>query len=401
MTDEWHETILGKLLTFSNGQSSPNRTKQGLHPVFGSNGLIGFAEETNAQADTIIVGRVGSYCGSLHYSKQICWVTDNAIRANAVEDNDPRFLYYLLENSNLHQWRGGSGQPLLNQRTLSCIPVSVPEPKLQVSIGEVLGSLDDKIELNRRTNRALEQMARAIFKAWFIDFEPVKAKAEGATSFSGMPQDVFDQLPDQLVETELGLTPKGWEVRPLGGVLDITMGQSPPSEFYNEVYEGLPFHQGVRDYGFRFPQHRVYCTLEARIAHEGDVLLSVRAPVGRINVADRRLVIGRGLAAARHPDGCSSYALYLLKHLFAEEDAVGDGTIYKAITKKFLFAMPVVCPPDGVVMEAERLLEPVDALLGNGVRELRVLAEMRDTLLPKLISGELRVSEDGEVNHGG
>jgi len=317
----------------------------------------------------------------------------------------PLFVWYCMRAptwwSFVNNSKTGSAQAGANAKVLGSFPLTLPPLHEQQAIAEILGSLDDKIELNQRMNRALEQMARAIFKAWFIDFEPVKAKAEGATRYPGMPQYVFDQLPDQLVETELGLIPKGWEVRPLGDVLDITMGQSPPSEFYNEICEGLPFHQGVRDYGFRFPKHRVYCTLEARIAHEGDVLLSVRAPVGRINVADRRLVIGRGLAAARHPDGCSSYALYLLKHIFAEEDAVGDGTIYKAITKKFLFAMPVVCPSDGVVMEAERLLDPVDALLGNGVREIRVLAEMRDTLLPKLISGELRVSENGEVNHGG
>jgi type I restriction enzyme S subunit len=279
--------------------------------------------------------------------------------------------------------------------------LTVPPIADQEHIANVLGSLDDKIELNRRMNGLLEGMARAVFKAWFIDFGPVKAKAAGAASFPGMPQAVFDELPTTFVNSELGQIPEGWEAKPLGEVLDVTMGQSPPSEYYNESGEGLPFHQGVRDYGFRFPTHRVYCTLEARLAEAGDVLLSVRAPVGRINVADRRVVIGRGLAAIRHPNGYQSYALYLLKHLFAEEDAVGDGTIYKAITKKFLLSMQVVRPPDAIVREADRLLRPLDSLLEIDEKESRGLTAIRDTLLPKLISGEIAVPAGNGGGDGG
>jgi type I restriction enzyme, S subunit len=309
---------------------------------------------------------------------------------------NPRFLAYFVNavaHTHVAAHLVGAVQQHFNVGSARKMAIRHPPIAVQNSIVNVLGSLDDKIELNRRTSRLLEEMARAIFKAWFIDFEPVKAKSAGATSFPSLPQPVFEQLPHSFVNSELGEIPEGWEVKPLGDVLEITMGQSPPSVHYNESGEGLPFHQGVRDYGFRFPAHRVYCTLEARLAEAGDVLLSVRAPVGRINVADRRLVIGRGLAAARHPNGFRSYALYLLKHLFAEEDAVGDGTIYKAITKTFLFSMNVVCPPDGIIAEAERLLSSLDSLLGNNQRESRVLAETRDLLLPKLISGEITVSK--------
>jgi type I restriction enzyme S subunit len=212
-----------------------------------------------------------------------------------------------------------------------------------------------------------------------------------------MPQPVFDQLPTELVETDLGLIPAGWAIKPLGQVLDVTMGQSPPSSYYNERGEGLPFHQGVTDYGFRFPTHRVYCTLEARIAEPHDVLLSVRAPVGRINVADRRLVVGRGLAAVRHPLGHASHALYLLKHLFAEEDAVGDGTIYKAVTKEFLLSMPVLEAAANIVAAAEEILAPLDALIQVTEYESVTHGMIRDALLPKLISGEVRIESAAET----
>ena len=148
-----------------------------LHPVYGSNGVIGFADETNANSHTIVVGRVGSYCGSLHYSDKKCWVTDNAIRANPIDTNDAKFLFYLLQTLRLNDWRAGSGQPLLNQTILSSIPVTVPDPTEQRAIAHILGTLDGKIELNRRMNETLEAVARALFKSWFVDFDPVRAKA--------------------------------------------------------------------------------------------------------------------------------------------------------------------------------------------------------------------------------
>src|SRR5579885_659067 len=114
MAGEIVETNLGRLLSFSNGRSSPARTGGLPYPVYGSNGIIGYAQESNADANSIVIGRVGSYCGSLYFSKTRCWVTDNAIRAVALNDNDPRFLYYLLGTLGLNNWRAGSGQPLLN-----------------------------------------------------------------------------------------------------------------------------------------------------------------------------------------------------------------------------------------------------------------------------------------------
>ena len=152
---DWHETTLGGLLSFANGKSSPRRSDGLPHAVYGSNGIIGFSDETNADPNTIVVGRVGTYCGSLHYCNRICWVTDNAIRSTAINRNDAKFLFYLLQTLRLNERRAGSGQPLLNQTILSSIPVAVPEPTDQRAIAHVLGTLDEKIELNRRMNETL------------------------------------------------------------------------------------------------------------------------------------------------------------------------------------------------------------------------------------------------------
>jgi type I restriction enzyme S subunit len=305
MAGEWTPTTLAKVLSFSNGKSSPDRADSLPFPVYGSNGIIGFASETNAEPNTIVIGRVGSYCGSLYFSKKKCWVTDNAIRASAIDDNDAKFLLYLLQTLDLNHWRAGSGQPLLNQTILGSIPTSIPEPDEQRAIAHILGTLDDKIELNRRMNETLEAIARAIFKSWFVDFDPVRAKMSGESPESicqrlGVAPDLLVLFPDRLVDSELGEIPERWRVATVDDEFDLTMGQSPPGSSYNEVGEGLPFYQGRTDFGFRFPTRRVFCTAPTRLAETGDTLISVRAPVGDINMADEKCCIGRGVAAARH-----------------------------------------------------------------------------------------------------
>lgn len=268
----------------------------------------------------------------------------------------------------------------------------LPPPDEQRAIASVLGSLDDKIELNRRMNRTLEQMAAAIFKAWFVDFDPVRAKANGAPAFPGMPQPAYDALPTTFQDSPLGPIPKGWEVKLLKDAVRLTMGQSPKSEFYNDTGDGLPFHQGVTNYGERFPIHKQFCTVDNRIAEPGDILFSVRAPVGRINVADEKLIVGRGLAAIRHHENWQSLLLYALKHQFAEEDSIGDGTIFKAVTKKDMENIRLIQPAPDIGKAYEQIASTMDQQIGINDRESRTLAETRDALLPKLLNGEIRIN---------
>ena len=323
------------------------------------------------------------------YAPQLCYW-----RSLAPETIDAHWLYYWMSGGEFTQQISGvKGQTdmadyvsLSDQRRMA---ITLPPVSIQRAIASVLGALDDKIEQNRRTARTLDRLVRAIFQAWFVNFEPVKAKAAGAASFPSMPQPVFDTLPARLVESEIGPVPEKWEVKTTSESILFTMGQSPPSEFYNENGEGLPFHQGVTDYGFRFPTHRVYCTAEGKIAEPGDVLLSVRAPVGRINVADRRLLLGRGLAGLRHRSDLQSFLRQQICHVFVEEDAVGEGTIYKAVTKRFLEQMPLLVPSKEAQEAFENLARPLDDLIAVGEIESRKLAEVRDLLLPQLLSGQI------------
>lgn len=261
-------------------------------------------------------------------------------------------------------------------------------------------------------------MAQAIFKSWFVNFDPVKAKiaaiAQGQDplraamrAISGktdaeldqMSREHYEQLadtsalfPDAMEESELGEIPRGWWVETIGKYFDLTMGQSPPGNTYNEMGEGIPFYQGRTDFGARFPTERVYCTAPTRLAKKGDVLVSVRAPVGDINVALSDCAIGRGIAAVRHES--ASFSLHVLRH---QEPAFkrfeSEGTVFGSINKKQFESLLFVTAPDEIVRRFQSLVSPLDDDIESNEWQMRNLAVLRDTLLPKLLSGELAIGE--------
>ena len=196
-----------------------------------------------------------------------------------------------------------------------------------------------------------------------------------------------------MVESELGLIPQGWEIKNLGEMCNVIMGLSPKSEFYNETGDGLPFHQGVTDFGERFPTDRVYCTIQKRVAEAADILFSVRAPVGRINIANKKIVIGRGLSAIRSKTGNQAFLLQQLKDKFQEEDTMGSGAIFNAIRKTDLLGIPLLIPTESVIDKFEEIVNLIFAELANLTLKNTNLRQTRDLLLPKLISGEIDVSK--------
>jgi type I restriction enzyme S subunit len=309
---------------------------------------------------------------------------------------DATFFYYIFtspeQQEYVRQHAIQTGVPHTNLGILRATPVPLPPLDEQRAIAHILGTLDDKIELNRRMSETLEAMARALFKSWFVDFDPVRAKAEGRDP--GLPKPLADLFPARLVDSELGEIPEGWEVKCVDDEFELTMGQSPPGKTYNETGEGMPFYQGRADFQFRFPKRRVYCTAPTRHAKAGDTLISVRAPVGDVNVAGEDCAIGRGVAAARHKSGSRSYTYYFmcgLADVFARFE--GEGTVFGSISKKDFHAIPCVAAPEEAVKGFERVCAPIDRRLAISERESRTLAALRDTLLPKLISGELRVTD--------
>jgi type I restriction enzyme S subunit len=213
-------------------------------------------------------------------------------------------------------------------------------------------------------------------------------------SLPGLPADLYDLFPDTLIPSELGQIPQGWRVSTIGDDFNLTMGQSPPGSSYNEAGDGLPFFQGCKDFGFRYPITRVFCTMPKRLAKPGDTLVSVRAPVGDVNMAKEKCIIGRGVAALRHKSGSRSYTYYAMLHLRQRfQKFEDDGTVFGAISSKQFQSLIWYVAPSALVTEFETRASPLDERIAQNTEQSRTLAALRDALLPELISGRLRLAD--------
>lgn len=285
--------------------------------------------------------------------------------------------YYLHTRDGNHKIMANASQvgvPALGRPTTTFKQIKAPIPPLEYQnrVMDILSSLDKKIETNNKINANLEEMAQAIFKNWFVDFAPFK---DG-----------------KFVESELGMIPEGWRVGTLSEVADIIMGQSPKGETLNEDGEGTIFYQGCSDFTFRYPKIRVFTTAPSRFAEANSTLFSVRAPVGAINRAKVRCCIGRGIASIKAHNDLDSYIYYLmlsLKNTFANYN--GEGTVFGSINRKSLEEIKVVIPEIEFALHINKVFKAIDRRIESLEEENQHLASIRDTLLPRLMSGEIEV----------
>ncbi|NMO71875.1 restriction endonuclease subunit S [Vibrio breoganii] len=312
---------------------------------------------------------------------------------------DNLYIFYVLLTSRkvIETLAVGSVQKNLYTSALGSLELKLPPLPIQQAIAIQLSTLDKKIDLNAQTNQTLEEMAQAIFKSWFVDFDPVKAKMNSELP-EGMDAATASLFPEKLVESELGLIPEGWEASSMGEHFNVTMGQSPKGETYNEDGEGIAFFQGRRDFGFRYPDVRVFTTDPKRYAKAGDTLISVRAPVGDKNMAAIDCCIGRGVGAIKHKSDSRSFTYAFVSHI---EKKLGDsgssGTVFSSINQKELKKVSFVAPPQELVEAFHNLVDPIDQKVEVLSKEIDNLSQLRDTLLPKLLSGEIELDTTEEL----
>ena len=305
-------------------------------------------------------------------------VKNMAIFKMGQNDLKSKWLYYWLKSSTAKAYissrLAGSTQSYLTLDALRNFPIYAPDERAMQGITDILSSIDDKIELNNRINHNLEEQAQALYKSWFVDFEPFKD--------------------EKFVESELGMIPSGWRVGTLSEIADVTMGQSPSGSTFNEDGRGIVFYQGRTEFGFRFPSIKLYTTAPTRFAEPHSVLMSVRAPVGDINVALDRCCIGRGLAAITAKDEAFSFVLYALKGKSSELDLYnGEGTVFGSINRKDLEGLSVLIPPMSIVKRFNDCIRPIDDSIEVTCKEIVYLSFSRDSLLPRLMSGQLSFDE--------
>ena len=283
------------------------------------------------------------------------------------------FLYQILKSDYYRPFFRkhctGSAQPQLPIKNFSTIELDLPDLPVQCRIAGILSTYDDLIENNQKQIKLLEEAAQRLYKEWFVDL----------------------RFPGHETTPIVDGVPEGWKEQSLYQIADVVMGQSPKSEYYNQVGEGLPFHQGVGSYGNRFVSDETYSTSFTRIAEAGSILFSVRAPVGRLNLTKNKVVIGRGLAAINHRRGAQSYLFYLLKEKFFRDDIIGNGSIFASISKEELLNQTFLIPIDSLVEQFNGIAGGIDKKIDILSGQIRLLTEARNRLLSKLMSGELEV----------
>lgn len=299
---------------------------------------------------------------------------------------DPKFLYLFTKTPLfLHQtlmYSRGSVQKCLFLEGIREIKIPLPPLKEQHTIVQRMQPFDEKIRLNASLANTLEAIGKALFKHWFIDFEFPNEKGEPYKSSGG-----------EMVDSELGEIPKGWSAGKLKEIFSINMGQSPLSKYYNEEGQGLPFYQGIRDFGQVFPTPNVWCAKPTKIAETGDILFSVRAPVGAINIAPHQCCIGRGLCSIRSAFGCQGFAYYLTLHITEKltHTYSGQGTVFGSVSKGDLYGFELVLPPESLQKDFHDIVTACMQKALVSSKEAIILEQIRHALLPKLMSGEIRV----------
>lgn len=279
-----------------------------------------------------------------------------------MKNGNQDFLFYMMKYYIPHLLKKESGTVFgsVNRNDINGLEVDIPEDaQVQKKIARYLEMIDDKIEKNSAINENLEQQAKTIYQQMFIE----------------------NTSPD-------------WVEGSLRDIANITMGQSPSGSSYNEDGIGAIFFQGRAEFSFRFPTIRLYTTEPKRMACANDILMSVRAPVGDLNIAHTDCCIGRGLAAIHSKTNHQSFVLYTMFSLRKQLDVFnGEGTVFGSINRNSLNDMPILIPSDEAIEEFERIVAPMDAAIRNNYDEICRLQTVRDSLLPRLMSGELDVSE--------
>ena len=368
---EWKTEQLGNLITIKYGKDH-KKLKDGPFPVYGSGGIMRFVDTAIYNKPSLLLPRKGSL-NNIMFTDKPFWTVDTMFWSIIDESKiEPKFLYYAMCKKNLVALNVGTSVPSLTVPVLEDVSIPYPPIPIQKKIAGILSALDAKIENNNKINANLEAQAEALFKSWFVDFTPFK-----------------DQ---PFVDSELGPIPQGWKVGTLGDIANIIMGQSPAGSSYNERGNGVIFYQGRTEFGFRFPNVRLYTTMPKRYAEPMSILLSVRAPVGDINVAIEKCCIGRGLASISSKRGLHSFLLYLVKSLKNRLEVFnGEGTVFGSINKNTLTQFKIIIPPIEMQEKFNEIIQRHDCMVLELHKEIINLSTQRDTLLPKLMSGEIKL----------
>jgi type I restriction enzyme S subunit len=409
----WIETTIGEQATLQRGiDITQAEQRAGPVPVVSSGGVTSYHDTPAVSGPGVVLGRKG-VVGSVWFVASDYWPHDTTLWVKDFHGNDRRFVFYFFKwiAPRIARMDVGSANPTLNRNHVHPIDVRWPPLDEQHAIAHILGTLDDKIELNRRLSETQERMARALFKSWFVDFDPVRAKTENRDP--GLSQPIADLFPTRVLDCESGQIPDGWEAVPLRNMADVEKGLSYAGEGLVDE-GGLPMINlgcfgGAGDFKFENIKRYAGEYREKHLVSSGDlvvantdmtqnrVILGSPALVPR-SETEERFLFSHHTFAVRFRPGAAEWRRYvyfaLLQPSFREvAEGFATGTTVLALPRDGLLSFSVVLPPVELRDVFDRHAAQLLSRAARSRSECRTLATLRDALLPKLLSGELRVRD--------
>lgn len=395
---EWKEAVLGDVCEYYKGRIDMDDVSvenyistENMVPERG--GVTSASTLPNAKSviaysigDTLI-SNIRPYFKKIWYADKNGGASNDVLVLRCNKDKvDNGYLYYYLSQNSFFKYVMGSSKgtkmPRGDKEAILKYNIKYPSLGEQKTIVNILSVIDAKMQLNTKINENLQSLCQRLFKQWFVDFEFLNEE--------GLP---YKSSGGEMFNSELGIIPKGWEVSALCTIADIVMGQSPSGSSYNEDGIGTIFYQGRTDFGERFPIKRLYTTEPKRMAKLGETLMSVRAPVGDINIAYEDCCIGRGLCSIKSNNNYTSYIYYVMMSLKDKLNVYnGEGTVFGSINKDTLANLNIVKPMDSIIEMFNKIAFTLDRKYLCLVKENRELILVRDTLLLKLMNGEIDIS---------
>jgi type I restriction enzyme, S subunit len=399
-SNSWAWRRWGDIATLEYGKSLRNyQTTNGTYRVYGTNGPIGWHSQPLCNHSGVVIGRKGAYRG-VHYSSAPFFVIDTAFYLEPKIEFDLKWAYYQLLTQDINAMDSGSAIPSTSRGDFYNLEVPVPPIAEQHLIGQILSSLDDKIELNRRMNQTLEAMAQALFKSWFVDFDPVRAKAEGRTP-AGMDAETAALFPDSFEDSVLGEIPRGWPVTPFSQQMTILSGGTPRTTVPEYWDGGVPWVSVVDTVPGPYitetektVSHSGVVNSAAKLLPGETVVITARGTVGNCALLAGPMSMNQSCYGLRGTNGVGQlFLLQQLRDQVGRLQASAHGSVFDTITRSTFDSLDVVAPDVSTLAKYESAVRPLFDFILNSQRESKTLAAIRDALLPKLLSGEIRVKE--------
>ncbi|MCK9398155.1 MAG: restriction endonuclease subunit S [Methylobacter sp.] len=394
MSSEWKNCTLGDVLTLQRGMDLPIQDRKSGHvPIVASNGIVGYHNVAPVKGPGVLIGRSGSIGGG-QYIKEDFWPLNTTLWVKDFKGNNPRFCYFLLRSIDFSSLNAGSGVPTLNRNHLHPMSLACPPIEEQSRISEMLGSLDDRIALLRETNATLEAIAQALFKSWFVDFDPVRAKQQGrepegavqgctSAAEGGMPVAALDAetaafFPDSFEESELGLVPSGWQVGKVEQLLELAYGKALKAS--DRIVGAIPVYGSGGVTGYH----------NEALVNTSSIIIGRKGTVGSLYWEDRPFFPIDTVFYVKTKEPLT-YCFYQLQRL-GLEGMNTDGAV-PGLNRNNVYRLPIVLPSHEVLMAFDEIVSPVRQKIFANSEQAQTLAALRDTLLPRLISGQLRLPD--------